>query len=111
MIASRGGKPVGRIAAIVNRSHNSLYRDKTGFFGFWECEENPAAAQALFEAAARVLRDKGMEAIRGPYSPSINDECGVLVEGGGEPSFIGRVWNPDFYQALIEGAGFRRVCS
>ena len=111
MIASRGGKPVGRIAAIVNRSHNSLYRDKTGFFGFWECEENPAAAQALFEAAARVLRDKGMEAIRGPYNPSINDECGLLVEGGGEPSFIGLVWNPDFYQALIEGAGFRRVCS
>ena len=111
MIASCGGKPVGRIAAIVNRSHNSLYRDKTGFFGFWECGDDPATAQALFDAAARVLRDKGMEAIRGPYNPSINDECGLLVEGGGEPAFIGLVWNPDFYRALIEGAGFRRVCS
>jgi len=111
MIARRGGKPVGRIAAIVNRSHNTLYRDKTGFFGFWECEEDHSTAQALFGAAAQILRDKGMEAIRGPYNPSVNDECGLLVEGNEEPPFVGLLWNPEFYRPLIEGCGFRRMRS
>lgn len=106
MIARRDGKPVGRIAAIVNRTHNELYRDKTGFFGFWECENDPATARALFDAAADVLRERGLETMRGPYNPSINDECGLLVEGYGKGPFIGLIWNPEYYQQLIEGCGF-----
>ncbi len=51
---------VGRIAAIVNRAHNERYSDKTGFFGFFECENNPETARALFEKAAKVLRSKGL---------------------------------------------------
>ncbi len=111
MIAYRDGKPAGRIAAIVNRTHNALYGDKTGFFGFWDCEDASATARALFEAAAEVLRGKGCGAIRGPYNPSINDECGLLVEGGDRGPCIGLTWNPGYYQSLIEGEGFRRVCS
>jgi len=111
MVASRNGKPAGRIAAIINRSHNALHRDTTGFFGFWECEDDPATAQALFDAAACVLRERGLDAMRGPYNPSVNDECGLLVEGCGEGAFVGLVWNPEFYQSLIEGCGFRRMRS
>jgi len=105
-IASRNGRPVGRIAAIVNRSHNELYSDRTGFFGFFECENNPATASALFEKAWEVLRAAGMDRVRGPYNPSINDECGMLAERFDLPPCIGLTWNPEYYLALLDGAGF-----
>ncbi len=48
-IARRDGKPVGRIAAIINRSHNAYYKDRTGFFGFFDCENNFSTAKELFK--------------------------------------------------------------
>jgi hypothetical protein len=108
-IALRDGKPVGRIAAIVNRAHNERYSDKTGFFGFFECEKNPETARALFQKAAELLSSKGLSVMRGPYNPSINDECGLLTKGFEFEPCIGLTWNPDYYQGLVEGFGFETV--
>lgn len=109
IIAYRDGKPVGRIAAIVNRTHNEYYQDKTGFFGFFECEDNVETAAALFEKAKEILRAKGLQSIRGPYNPSINDECGLLVFGFEQPPYIGLTWNPPFYEKLVLESGFSEV--
>lgn len=109
VIAYRNGRPVGRIAAIVNRTHNQYYQDKTGFFGFFECENNSETAHALFEKAREILRGKGLTSIRGPYNPSINDECGLLVEGFEQPPYIGLTWNPPTYQKLVEDTGLTPV--
>lgn len=111
LIAWRDGKVAGRIAAIINRSHNAYYNDKTGFFGFFECEDNIETAQALFDAAAAILREKGFTTIRGPYNPSINDECGLLVQGFGTPPCIGLTWNPAYYENLVTGQGFIPACT
>jgi hypothetical protein len=105
LMAWRGGRASGRIAAIINRSHNTCHADKTGFFGFFECEDDPAVAHALVSHAARVLREHGLETIRGPYNPSINDECGLMVGGFSEQSFMGFVWNPPHYEKLLRAAG------
>ncbi len=104
-LAERDGVPVGRIAAIINRSHNSLYGDKAGFFGFFECEDDPATARALFQAAEGVLKEAGMETLRGPYNPSINDECGLLISRFDLPPVIGLTWNPEYYVGLVKGEG------
>lgn len=104
-IAHRNGKTVGRIAAITNRTHNEFYKDKTGFFGFFECENDVTTAKALFGKAAEVLREKGFTSMRGPYNPSINDECGVLIHGYEKPPYIGLTWNPAYYDQLIQDAG------
>ena len=108
-VASRNGRAVGRIAAIINRSHNDRYSDKTGFFGFFECENDPATANALFRAAGEVLRAAGRDCMRGPYNPSINDECGMLAERFDLPPCIGLTWNPEYYLALLSEAGFVSV--
>jgi hypothetical protein len=42
-------------------------------------------------------------------SPSINDECGLLVDGFDTPPVIMMPHNPRYYVALTEGAGFRKV--
>ena len=47
-LAYRGAGPVGRIAALHNRRHLAAHADGAGFFGFFECEDDPATAAALF---------------------------------------------------------------
>ena len=61
-LARRNGRVVGRIAAIADRLHNQHYGDRTGFFGFFECEDDPAAARALLDAAAGWLEARGLDA-------------------------------------------------
>jgi hypothetical protein len=109
-LAWREGRPVGRIAAIINHAHNERYRDRTGFFGFFDCEDNLELARELFDAAARILQSRNRECLRGPYNPSINDECGLLVEGFEHPPCIGLCWNPEYHKTLIEQLGFRVAC-
>ena len=108
-LAERGGQIVGRIAAISNRLHNETHGDRVGFFGFFECEDDPATAVALFEAAAGWLRQRGFDTMRGPTSFSVNDECGLLVDGFDTPPTVLMPHNPRYYESLLLGAGFTGV--
>ena len=67
-------------------------------------------AEALFSTVAQVLRSRGLESLRGPYNPSIDDECGLLVQGFEHPPCLGLVWNPQYYKTLIDQMGFQTVC-
>lgn len=109
LIAYDNKKIVGRIAAIINRSHNAYSKDTVGFFGFFDCINDSRVAKALIEAAAEILRKEGMTVMRGPYNPSINDDCGVLTEGFHEPNFVSMPWNPPYYEALYATAGLKSV--
>ena len=109
-LAFRGGRPVGRIAAIQNRRHNEFHGDRTGFFGFFECAEGDGeAARALLDAAAAWLGERGLETLRGPTNPSTNHECGLLVDGFDSPTPFMTPWNPPSYPALLEGTGLRKI--
>lgn len=107
-LARRNGKVVGRIAAIVNQGHLDLYHDDRGFFGFFECENDPEAAHALFDAARTWLREKGIHNIRGPMNPSMNHEVGLLVDGFHDHPMFMMTYNPPYYQQLIESYGFQK---
>jgi GNAT superfamily N-acetyltransferase len=109
LIALRDGQPVGRILAIVNHAHNRVHKEKRGFFGFFECADDPGIAAGLFEQACGWLREKGMTAVRGPVNPSLNYECGLLIEGFETPPFFMMTHNPPYYQRLIEGCGFQKA--
>jgi len=105
-IARRDGKVVGRIAAIENRAHNRTWDDRVGFFGFFECVDDAGVAARLFDAAGAWLAGRGLTVMRGPMSPSTNQECGLLVDGFQEhPQFL-TPWNPPYYEGLLDGAGF-----
>jgi len=106
-LAERAGRPVGRIAAIHNRAHNECHKDRVGFFGFFECDINDAAASAgLFQHARRWLADRGLTSVRGPVSPSMNAECGLLIDGFDHPPMVMMPYNPPQYVGIIEAAGF-----
>ena len=106
-LAWRGGRPVGRIAAIVNRLHNSYHQDTTGFWGFFDVFPDAEACRALLDTAAGDLKARGMTVMAGPFSPSINSECGVLVEGFDKAPTVMMPYNLPYYPSLIEAAGLR----
>jgi hypothetical protein len=108
-VARRADADVGRIAAIVDRSHNDFHGEKTGFFGFFESVYDLEVSDSLFQTAARWARERGMEVLRGPANPSLNDEAGLLVEGFGSPPVLMMTYNPSYYVDLIEGAGFTKA--
>ncbi len=108
-LALRDGVPVGRIAAIDNRRHREFHHEPVGFFGFFEAERDPGLAGALLERAAAWLRERGLQAVRGPTSFSTNETAGLLVEGFDGPPALMMPYNPPWYEPLLEGAGFRPV--
>jgi GNAT superfamily N-acetyltransferase len=108
-LARSQGRVTGRIAAIHDRAHERVHGDGAGFFGFFEAENDPGVAAALLEAAAAFLRARGCRVLRGPMSPSINDETGLLVQGFGTPSVVMMPHNPPYYRELVEGAGLRKA--
>ncbi len=108
-LARRGGKVVGRIAAIHNENHNEFHEDRVGFFGFFECVNDPVVASALFEEAANWLRARGLDTMRGPTSFSTNDECGLMVDGLDKPPVLLNPHNPRYYIDLVEQAGFSKA--
>jgi GNAT superfamily N-acetyltransferase len=105
-LARQDGRIVGRISAIVNRAHNEFHNEKTGWWGYFECENDTAAARALFDAAAAWLREKGMTRLLGPANPSLNDPSGLLVDGFKWSPFVLMTYNPGYYVKLVEEAGF-----
>jgi GNAT superfamily N-acetyltransferase len=108
-LALQDGRPVGRVLALINRVHNRQYNEQRGFFGFFESVDDPAVAGGLFDAARAWLRERGIRAIRGPANPSLNYECGLLIDGFDTPPTFMMTYNPPYYQRLIEGYGFQKV--
>lgn len=106
-VASRGGADVGRLAAIHDPEHARIHGGRTGFFGFFESVPDPAVARLLMDAALGWLRARGLATVQGPFSPNINEECGLLVEGFDESPSLLTVHNPPEYPALLEGLGLR----
>ncbi len=105
----RGGQTVGRIAAILNLDHQRHHRDRSGFFGMFECADDPEAAGQLLAAAEAWLKERGCDAMRGPASFSLNGIAGLLVDGFDRPPAVLMAYNPPYYQRLLEGLGLRQA--
>ena len=108
-VAYRDGEPIGRISALVNRAHLDRYQDETGHFGFFECEDNPKTVAALLEIAGDWLRAHGMKKIAGPFNFSVNEECGLLVDGFDSPPFIMMPHGKAYYSARLEELGYGKA--
>ena len=107
-LAFRGERPVGRISAQVDQLHLQRYEDSTGFFGLLEAEDNEETFQVLMDTAEKWLINQGMRRILGPFNLSINQECGLLVEGFDSPPMVMMGHAPPYYGARLEENGYRK---
>ena len=94
-------KIVGRIAAIYNRVHLSVYNDDTGFFGFFDCIDDVFVAGSLFTKAAQWLKTKGIKKMLGPESLTTNDPTGILTYGFNESPVFLMPYNYSYYEKLL----------
>lgn len=109
LVAHRGTTPVGRITAQVNRRHLESHHDDTGHFGFFDCADDPEAARALLKAAEEWLKTRGLSRMMGPFSFSINEECGCLVAGFDSPPAMLMPHGAPYMQHFLEENGFSKV--
>jgi hypothetical protein len=103
--AWKDGKLAGRCSAQIDREHLRVWKDDTGFFGFFDTIEDQEVATALIEAAAAWLRKRGMKRMRGPLSLYINEEVGVLIEGFDRPPVVMMGHSRPYQASLCEKAG------
>lgn len=108
-LARKDGKTVGRISAHINSLHDRLHSPDTGFFGFFECFDSQPAANALFHAASEWLRVRGKRKMVGPFSFSVYDDIGILVDGFDTMPAILLTHNPKYYERLVTEYGMRKA--
>ena len=104
-VARKERRPVGRIAAIVDRLFEEYHGEKVAYWGWFECENDRAMATALFDAALDWATKQGATRIIGPLSPSANDVAGLLVDGFDDPPVVMMSYNPPHYMDLVEKYG------
>jgi GNAT superfamily N-acetyltransferase len=107
--AWKDGKAVGRISAQIDHEHLRIHEDNAGFFGFFDTVDDQEVASALIAAAEDWLASRGMTVMRGPFSLSINEETGLLVEGFDSPPTIMSPHHRSYQGALAEAAGLQKV--
>lgn len=108
-LAFHNDEVVGRIAATVNRQYVEFHHQQTGFFGFFECIDDPNVATALLNAAEHWLAARSMQRVLGPMSFSTNEECALLVDGFQSAPTVMMPYNPPYYGKLIETAGYEKA--
>ncbi|MDO8615452.1 MAG: hypothetical protein Q7T33_06905 [Dehalococcoidia bacterium] len=108
-LARRDGVAVGRISAHIDHEHNRYHSERTGFFGFFESDDDPAVAALLLHTAEEWLRERRMDRIRGPMNFSANAEIGFLVVGFDSPPQILMPYTPPYYLDLVEQQGYVKI--
>ena len=103
------GKTIGRIAAFISTKYICKGTDfEVGGMGFFDCINNQEAANKLFDTAKTWLQTKGAVAMDGPINFGDRDKWwGLMVEGFQKPPVYLMAFNPEYYQKLVEGYGFK----
>ena len=108
-IAYRNNQPVGRISAQIDQLHRQRYGPETGHFGLFECIDDVEVAAVLMRAAEEWLAARHTRHVTGPFNLSINQECGVLVDGFDTPPMVMMPHSRRWYGRLLEEQGYRPV--
>ena len=107
-LAKKNGKYVGRIAA-------SIYKDlvpveaSPAQFGAFDSIDDAEVVSALTKTAEAWLRERSATEVCGPFSPSINAETGMLVEGFTSMPMIFMPWQPPYLSKQLESFGYTKA--
>jgi len=105
-IAYKDGRPVGRIAGIINTRAMDKWGNKNARFGWIDFIEDFEVAKALLTTAEDWARSKGMEALVGPLGFSDVDKEGMLIEGFEELPTLAMIYNHPYYPQYMERLGY-----
>ena len=107
-LAEQDGKTVGRIQGILHRQYNELKCEKRVRFNRFDSIDNTEVSRALFSAVEKWAGEQGMTEVCGPLGFSDLDREGLLIEGFMENSTFEEQYNYEYYQRLVEDAGYAK---
>lgn len=107
-IALKDGKIVGRIAGIINPLANETWQQKNARFGWVDFIDDAEVSAALFQAAEKWAKSKGMTAIHGPLGFTDFDHEGTLIEGYDKLGTLATIYNYPYYPVHIEQNGYKK---
>jgi RimJ/RimL family protein N-acetyltransferase len=99
-------KPLGRIIAHVHRQSNVQHNLKRAQFGFFDCVNDPVAAQMLLNAACDFAHAQGQSELVGNFNLTAMQQCGVQTGSFGCQAYTDMVVNPPHIPALLQANGF-----
>jgi hypothetical protein len=108
-LARRNGEWVGRISAHVYKPGIVPVGASPAQFGALDAIDDIEVVRALTDAAEDWLRAKGATRINGPFSPTVNGECGMLVEGFTATPMIFMPWHPPYLSRHVEALGYGKA--
>lgn len=100
------GKPVGRIAGIINKQVNEKSGNLDLRFGFDDFIDDQEVSSALFEAVEKWGREKGMTRVIGTMGFTDLDHEGMLVDGFEELGTMATIYNHSYYPAHLDRLGY-----
>ena len=104
-LAYKGGKIVGRVAAIINRRANEQWKVQQVRFGWFDFIDDDEVSKALLDTVAQWGRERGMTEMAGPLGFIDTDREGMLVEGYDELTTMYINYNYPYYADHIARYG------
>lgn len=103
-----GKQVIGRIAAFINQVANEYRQEQIGFFGHYECINDPDAALLLLKKAEDWLRVREMHMMRGPWN-FVSQDFGLIIEGYDVAPTVLSSWNPPYYNEQLLQFGLHKA--
>lgn len=108
-MAYRDGKPVGRIAAIINWIEVNEQQKPKVRFGWFDAIDDLEVTKALLGAVKKIGQEHDLEYMEGPVGFSNMDKAGMLVEGFDELNTMATWYNLPYYSSHFEKLGFEKA--
>lgn len=105
-LAYKDGKPVGRVAAIVNNKANQAWNVKQVRFGWFDFIDDLEVSKALLDAVIAFGKSKGMNQIAGPLGFTDFDPEGMLVDGFDRMCTMALFYNHPYYPEHMKKHGY-----
>jgi len=101
-------KPIGRVAAFIDKLAVEAWQEPVGLFGYYECPDQPGASKLLLDTAKEWLIQHSMHAMRGPWS-FVSQEWGAVVEGYQPAPVVMAPYNPPYYNDQFNAYGLAKA--
>ena len=107
-VAYYNGKPAGRISAQIDHLSAAGEDQRIGFFGLIDARDNIVLG-GLLKEAENWLSQRNVECVRGPFSLSINETAGLLVDGFDSPPYVMMDHHDPWLGLALEKHGYSKV--
>ena len=107
-MAYKDGKPVGRVAAIMNNRANETWNKKEVRFGWIDFIDDAEVSDALLKTVEAWGKERGATEIVGPLGFTDFDAEGMLVEGFDQLSTMATIYNHPYYPEHMVKHGYEK---